>query len=436
MKKICLIIAALFFFSSLSMGKDLLLEEVPDTVGEAQGSKKEEIKPVEKGKVFEERVFGWKGFVLAAGNSSGFYHSGSETRFASLQLNLQMDFKPSPLFYSHLDIQGKTSFSSDPSKNQNPKDVFLTHELYFSSQISFLNFSLGKKRLVIGSGMLVNPLDIFNPQKALPGLPEEREGQYLIGFNFSQLFENQSITAFSADFFYYPGIVKNKQTMLPEAIEKERQGFYSRIGGVFWKCDFSLYGFYKYEAFHYGISFSRYLTDSLEFHIESLFSNQRPVSLKRLFVDENKTLYLNQIIGIRYSFLSKLIVSLDYFYQQGGLTKNEFEADFSFQRKLFSLLILSLNSEEYEKNPFLTLKKHYLIVNLSWQDVSDYFNLNLTSFFSPEDQALLLFPKIDYLANDKSTAGFGVMLISGKKDHQYRNFSFEYQMVFDLTVYF
>lgn len=419
-------------------------EEVKDDLGDADNATlpvkdkivKEQKEP-EKGKAFENRVIEFHGYVLGTGSYLDYYsHQASkDSKNSALELNGMLNFKPSALFLLHLDLGAKAFNNSGYSSQQVADDKFLANEFFISSQIENFNLTAGKKRTVIGLGSMLDPLDIVNAQKSLPGQPEQKEGQYFAGINFTRLFDSKDFSQAYLDLIYYPGVIKNKSGMIDE-MNKTLDGFMARGGGVFFKTDVSLYYIYKYEKSHYGFSASRYLADSLEIKVEGLFFQGRNPYFQNLSaVSENKY-YLNGLMGIKYFFWSKGIFSLDYYYQGEGLNSSEWESSTSLMKLPLTMMVIAKNNQVYEKSMNLALRRHYLLSNLSFASLWDYFNLNLTAIYSPEDSAFFIFPKIDFLAGDQSTLGIGAIFLTGKKNSQYQLMPFEYTLTLDMTIHF
>jgi hypothetical protein len=226
-------------------------------------------------------------------------------------------------------------------------------EGYIDMKFTHLYLTLGKRRLLFGQGFSFNPTDSINPIKD-PKEPEEvREGKEAV-------------------------IVELPKELTPTFMliaEKDTWWFINLYLSVF-GADLNMNYASKDRIF--GCSLSRYITESVELHIEA-----------------TKDKYL---IGTRYTFLQDGMGVFEYF------------------------------NNDYAQ------KEEYLFFNIRKPNILRDITLKAGGLCNLEDKSFFITHSLSYLLRDDVVLSFRANLYNGKKQSKFGKFDDEF--ILDAEVFF
>lgn len=255
------------------------------------------------------------------------------------------EFKKRNVFNGNIETSGS-------GVSENPAYRLALNEAYFLYELSpEYQFTVGKKRILWGSGFANNPTDVLNPGKNVLDPTLERRGAWLL--QGERILEKHAFSLFFA-----PGVEEDKNT-LPKNIlnyrtspDRERNnhfltGFrwYQLLGNA--DLNFMLFRSDRYKnesrsQWKYGASWSQSLlgiNKQLEGHAEVLLQR----GSQRLDAEfqsraESKDWYLNFLLGSRFDFENESALVVEYFRQSDGDSradlKNRLERIMALTRNL------------------------------------------------------------------------------------------------------
>jgi hypothetical protein len=269
--------------------------------------------------------------VSLIGNVSGEYH-GRDANGADVRLD------------DHNSAQGLPVVSIN--------ELFLFHEF-----VPQLNVVLGKKRVVWGPGLAINPTDLLNPRRDPTDPTLQRSGSWLAeveapfeSMTFSLLFaptQLASVSGIPTAFVTYPTWNKVDDLVHFQAAAR----WYLLVKDA----DVNVMAFYGNSSidafrdkFRLGLTFSRYFFTDYELHAEALIQQgSARQTIEPACVDSTvgalacvkagtqvlQTTRLNDhtflpkvLVGTKRQFSDDSLISLEYLYQADGWDRAQFQA--------------------------------------------------------------------------------------------------------------
>jgi hypothetical protein len=326
-------------------------------------------------------------------------------------------------------------------------------ELYVSySPKPWLNFLVGKKRIIWGSGFAFNPTDLINPPKDPTDPNFQRAGAWVARvelpfekFTISALFTPQVLYQSSGIPF---ALMKYPDYPLVDGTRPVDDSYHylvaARIYMLLFNSDINLFYYFsnKYNdllenASRFGASFSRYFFTDYELHIEALFQ----VGSSRLFADplcasaslcnfataisaskvRDGNLYPRLVVGGRRQFRDESLLSVEYYYQADGYSDQEFEDYLRVAYRALQLTGgagLSTGSSSQSGLPqrftFDPLRRHYLIVSYNKPRIAEDWTIGATLIAGLSDLSGTISPTVSWSVREWLTLSlFGFIPIRG-----------------------
>jgi hypothetical protein len=265
--------------------------------------------------------------------------SSTSTIKLNLDADINIDNNSSVLIRLHYDYMNR--------------DIKLTlDEGYIDLRFPYLYLTLGKRRLLFGQGFSFNPTDSVNPKKDLKELEETREGK-------------------EAVIIEIPKVIVPTFMLIPE---EEDLWWFINLYFLLLGADANINYASKDRLF--GLSLSKYLTDSFELHIEGAMNN-------------GKDKYL---IGTRYTFWGDGIAIFEYF-------KNDYALD---------------------------NRREHLFFRIRKPDIIRDVTLEVQALYDLEDESFLLTPRLSYLVRDDVVLSIKTNLYNGKENSRFGRFDDEF----------
>jgi hypothetical protein len=291
-------------------------------------------------------------------------------------------------------------------------------EVYASYDVTdHLHLTVGKKRVVWGPGLTVNPTDLLNPPKDPTDPAFQRAGAWLA--RLEAPYERFTITALAAaralrtyggvptSLVFYPDHPNAESVASQGALPDDRddRAHYAlalRAYALVADTDLNLVYVFtnRYQdAFEsksrLGASASRLVGDALEVHAEALVQRGTTRPLSGL---EPGDLVLKAIAGPRYTFGDDSMLGLEYFYSGDGYTDEEFAANLT---ALAAALAMGLRPSlapagrdpgAPQKLTFDPWRRHYVFATYMKPRIRDDFTVQATAFFNLHDFTGMLAP--------------------------------------------
>lgn len=386
-----------------------------------------------------------------------------------LEANIQLKVNITPRLFIYTDISliyqnGWLFYQSDGNggREQVPdhdvatiRPLVVPSELYVSySPKPFLNFLLGRKRIIWGSGFAFNPTDLINPPKDPTDPNFQRAGAWVARvelpfekFTISALFTPQVLYQTSGIPF---ALMKYPDYPLVDGTKPADDSFHyliaARMYFLLFNSDINLFYFFsnKYNdllenASRFGASFSRYFFTDYELHIEALFQ----FGSSRLFADHlcaaaticnftsaisaskraDGQLYPRLVVGGRRQFSDESLLSIEYYYQADGYSDQEFQDYLSVAYRAFQLTGSTAaigggggtsNGALPQRFVFDPLRRHYLIVSYNKPRIKEDWTIGATLIASLSDLSGTLSPTVSWSAREwLSLSLYGFIPIRG-----------------------
>jgi hypothetical protein len=368
------------------------------------------------------------------------------------EYNTYLNFFSNVCFTESLELRTKIRpyWSKIENKDEYTNKVYLD-ELYLNfSLLQNLYVSLGKQNLITGVGLSYNPSDFFEEKKDVDtNLKKEeqryyREGDYIIR---CELFKDNM--SFSVSFA--PKIYSVQD--LPNRIETE-------VSLMFGNTDLSCSYFYS-DTQKVGLNISKTIGEKVELHCETGYYTsveKKLLKIKTELGQPNSNVYeyeieqsynqgIRNVIGGHYTTSSKTNFIIEYFYNQTGYTKEEWEKFVKIietNKEYFLSPPVGFNQELFKYNLYLAnslmnygyMRQHYLFVRI-WNPEVLVFDITCGMLLNLEDKSFVFLPNIEY----KIVKGFFSLILSGNFLHGEQNSEFglcpvkEYYNL-ELRVYF
>ncbi|MCI0573248.1 MAG: hypothetical protein L0Y66_21080 [Myxococcaceae bacterium] len=322
-----------------------------------------------------------------------------------------------------------------------------------------LNFTVGKKRIVWGSGLSFNPTDLLNPPKDPTDPASQRAGAWLArvempfeNFTFSLVGAAKVLRQYSGlptSLLYYPEYPTAEAAQNPLLDDRDLEPHWAgaaRLYALVADTDVTLTYHFTHlynDAFQkksrVGLSLSR-VFDATEVHLEALVqSGSSRLYADRACVDgeqalatciaagtppvarshlDDRGLRAKVLVGARYLFEDNAQLSAEYFYNGEGYSEREFEDYVGLLaqgRQLLSQLppaqaaqlASRLNPSGASADPgspqkftFEPLRRHYVFLTYSKPQVADDFVLGASAVVNLADLSGQLIPQVSWSARE------------------------------------
>lgn len=384
-----------------------------------------------------------------------------------LEANIQLKVNITPKLFAYTDISliyqnGWLFYTGDGNGGREQvadhdvasiRPLVVPSELYASyAPRPWLNFLLGKKRIIWGSGFAFNPTDLINPPKDPTDPNFQRAGAWVARVELP--FEKFTITAlFTPQVLYQNSgipfaLMKYPDYPLVDGTKPADDSYHyllaARLYFLLFNSDVNLFYYFsnKYNdllenASRFGASFSRYFFTDYELHIEALFQ----FGSSRLYADHlcaaatvcnfqtaisaskvrDGQLYPRLVIGGRTQFRDESLLSIEYYYQADGYSDQEFE---DYLRVAYRALQLtggtsfatgsSGQSGLPQRFTFDPLRRHYLIISYNKPRIKEDWTIGATLIAGLTDLSGTISPTVSWSVREWLTLSlFGFIPIRG-----------------------
>ena len=331
-----------------------------------------------------------------------------------------------------------------------PSELYVTY-----TPKPWLNFLVGKKRIVWGSGFAFNPTDLVNPLKDPTDPNFQRSGNWLARielpfekFTISTLFAPQALYQSSGIPY---ALLKYPSCSVPGCTPPPDDSYHyllaARLYLLLFNTDINLFYFFsnRYNdyfdnASRFGGSFSRYFFTDYELHAEALFQfgssklypdhlcasggacNPATALSASKLTDGN--VYPRVLVGGRTQFRDESTLSLEYYYQADGYSNLEFE---DFLRLLAKAQMANVTTPGVgttatggssgalpNRFTFDPLRRHYLIASYTKSKIKDDFSISAVIIAGLTDLSGTLSPSVSWQAREwLSLSLYGFIPIRG-----------------------
>jgi hypothetical protein len=254
--------------------------------------------------------------------------------------------------FSRRDLLTGAVLTTQSSDSENPSYRMSVNELYSVFEpVPEFQFVLGKKRILWGSGLAINPTDALNPSKNFLDPTQERRGSWL--FLAERVREKNTLS-----FLFAPRVVEDKNT-IPTDILIDGSGSVERwqaLSAVRWyqlagnaDLNFMIFRNDRFKddvesPWMGGASWSQSLlslSKQLEGHAEVLVrrGSPRPDAGLRARNDDN-SLYYSFLYGHRYDFENESALIVEFFRQSDGDARTDLRKRLEGSMAAYRALVL------------------------------------------------------------------------------------------------
>lgn len=358
------------------------------------------------------------------------------------------------LFYDRDGMGGRTRYPEHDVATLRP--FVVPSELYVNfSPKPWLNFLIGKKRIIWGSGFAFNPTDLINPLKDPTDPNFQRSGQWVARIELP--FEKFTITTLFAPQVLYQtsgipyAVMKYPDYPTADGVKPPDDSFHylvaARLYMLLFSTDINLFYFFsnKYNdafenASRFGGSFSRYFFTDYELHVEALFQ----IGSSKLYPDHlcavsnvcniqtalattklhNGSVYPRLLVGGRTQFRDESTLSAEYYYQSDGYSDQEFEDYLRLLTKAQQANLASMGMNTMpaggasgalpNRFTFDPLRRHYLILSYTKPKIRDDFAISAVLIAGLSDLSGTFSPSVSWNAQEWLTLSlYGFIPIRG-----------------------
>ncbi len=405
-------------------------------------------------------------FALAAGRAVPAFSPLAE---GNLQLDLRLGEKlklgaDASLFWQTAtlfqgpDAQGALTLLEDRDVPQYRPSAVVSELFAAWEPYTHLNVTVGKKRIVWGSGLAVNPTDLLNPPKDPTDPAGQRAGAWLArvelpfdAFSISLVGAARALRQYAGlptALLYYPDhkSAEAEQGLIPD--DRDREPHYAlaaRLYALVADTDVTLTYHFTHlynDAFErksrLGLSVSR-VFDATELHVEGLVqqgsprlyteggcadspealgaclqSGLAPASRARL---ESDTFFARVVAGVRHFFPDDSILSGEYYFHGDGYSEREFVR---YASLLASARALTVGRPELatrlegaldpsgggvdpgspQKFSFDPLRRHYVFLSYTKPHIADDWTLAASLVLNVSDLSGQLIPQVSWRARE------------------------------------
>ena len=348
------------------------------------------------------------------------------------------------------------------------RPLALVNEIYGSYNVTeHANITLGKKRIVWGPGLAINPTDLLNPPKDPTDPTFQRAGAWLLRAEFPFELFTVSLVGAAKVLSQYGGVPSSlllappfpsyENTLAPGAFPDARDHdahfavaarFYALLANTDLNAHYLLTNLYN-DAFRhksrFGLSASRFVWGALELHGEVLLQQ----GSARNYVNEGCLDSLNSamtcaadnslvgtsqrdsgiwaartLVGSSYTFDDETLVSLEYFFAGDGYTDKEFElygrvlqfAQMAQRQGRTATLPMGTTTDpgSPQKFTFDNVRRHYLFITYMRPHLFDDWTVNAVLLLGAEDLSGVFVPSVTWSAQEwLNLSAFAFLVIPG-----------------------
>jgi len=315
------------------------------------------------------------------------------------------------------------------------------YELYGSLNLSpRLTFAVGKRRYNWGKGYAFNPVGYVNTEKdpENPDLAMAGKSSLYLKYNrsfSSVIIQNLSLSAIvlppEAEFMDKYSKFKDLSTALK---------LYVLTNNI--DLDFMFYAGPN-QLQRYGMDFSTNLRENIEMHGEISYSkNEEKYIIQNDVVEMIKVSGLSYLMGLRYLSKWNMTVIAEYYHNNSGLSKQEFQ---DYQAYLSHNLITGdadlinatrsvMNSHFRSKN----MMRDYIYIKASLPEPFKwlYSSVSIFTIYNLNDNSFMLSPQIGYKPFTNSEILLWPSFLFGDDDSEYGSKLFQTKLEIWFRFYF
>jgi hypothetical protein len=347
---------------------------------------------------------------------------------ANFQLKLRWGGRALVLGDASFFYQRAAAFPGEEKDLPAYRSLAVLSELYGSySFTDHANLTLGKKRVVWGPGLVINPTDLLNPPKDPTDPSRQRTGAWLARVELP--YERFTLTLVGAaqalrESGGVPTALGVWPATTPRDPDYDDQAHLAAVARLYLlladsdiNLEYSftnLYGDAFRKKSRLGLSFSRLVGKALEVHLEAL--GQRGSS--RLFLDEcvsapqscgpsvvsrsklqSPRRNVHALLGGRYTFADDALLGADYAYYSDGYDAPEWRTVLTALRLAQAAGVApplgpTAAGGVPQRVVFEPLRRHYLFLYYMRPHIHDDFTLNVTLIAGLADLSGQLSPQL------------------------------------------
>lgn len=298
-------------------------------------------------------------------------------------------------------------------------------------------FTIGKENLQEGVGLSYNPTDFLSEEKEVDysqreeERKEDRKGDYLLRF--------ESI----GDKLTFSFLVAPKIGNLQQEHPRQLLRLYSLVGDT----DVAFSYFHHGKHSKSGLNLSGIIGNNIELHTELALSkgSEREFLRKRVEVGppnsgiyeyesynppDEEDIFVRAIIGGHYTFPDRTNLIIEYFFNEDGYSKSEWDEFIAMVKDAgskFKSPPTGFSEGIFKENlrianslmTFRSLRKNYLFFRLSNPELFNYYDSQLSVLLNVDDGSCVIMPSVDYKKFENLVLRFGVNWFGGDSQSEF-----------------
>jgi hypothetical protein len=348
-------------------------------------------------------------------------------------------------FYSNLYLNGnyqtkdigfhlKTHLKDENNENGTSFDVL---EIYGNYNLTLNSFiQVGRIQYNWGKGYAFNPVGFINPLKDPSDPDAAKEGLQSAQIELFKSFSSDILTTTALTFVVIPP----EEQVNDRFAETDQTDMAAKLSLSLGTADVDLLGYYgDNDLSRWGAAFSHNLLTDLEVHGEiAYFSDALKSTIveDQLFQAEEEG--YASLLGVRWLNPLNMTIIAEYYRNDAGLTKDEFQSYLDFlQQSLDSGNESQINQAlGYSQQNFKgnTLMQEYLYLSVQKPEPFDwlYFTPSVSVIYNIQDQSRLLFLTLSYKPVTNIELLFKPTFMIGDDDTEYGSQPFKQKVEMSL----
>ncbi len=310
----------------------------------------------------------------------------------------------------------------------------LVNELSLDAQWGPVRLLVGRRRVIWGSGIAVNPTDLLNPMKDPLDPNLQRTGALMLPMI------DVTVGPFIFSALASPRLKVNDWA-LPTEVQFEKTVIAARMYALVVETDVNLMYFRDQETkkHHGGFSASRFFGDHLELHAELMLREggpnfEPPPSVPmcgEAIVVPKRAMTVTALGGARVHFDDEGLLLLEYFYNGNGFDAakyNQLKDQFGCLAEVFraaSVAPISFapQTQAMPIEPTFFVRQHHVFLNYQrprlTRDVFEDVGVAVGALVSPVDWSAILHAELSYNFKGQSSLSVKGMYWAGEKTSEF-----------------
>jgi len=314
-------------------------------------------------------------------------------------------------------------------------------ELYGSLNLSpRLSMSIGKRRFNWGKGYAFNPVGYVNADKDPENPDLALAGKKSIYINYNRSIKSNFLHNIAVSAILLPP----ETEIIDKFASADKIGTVLKLYFLLKNIDIDLMTIYKKdEPQRVGLDFSANLRENMEIHAEySYASDEVKYFVNDASIFQNKIDGSYYLLGLRYLNRFNTTLIAEYYHNNSGLSKSEFNSYTDYLRNSIKsndsnlINLAKLNMSTYFSSK--TLMRDYLYLKITQPEPFNwlYSSVSMFAIYNLNDNSFLISPQLSY----KPYTNFEVLLwpylFFGGNETEYGNKQFQKKIEIWLRFYF